>query len=164
MAKLSSIDISELDPRLATAAFRVACDVDTLLCGPPGASAVFGLQKGASAEQVAQLDAALAAFAEKAEKATGKKGAPETAGAGAAGGLGAGLLFFANAALMPGVALVLEAVDFNARVKSAFLVLTGEGRTDFQTSYGKTPVGGCSCCQAIRSSGHLHFRKPRQRR
>ena len=141
LAKLASIDISELDPRLAATTFRVACDVDNPLCGPRGASAVFGPQKGASAEQVAQLDAALAVFAEKAEKATGKKGVPETAGAGAAGGLGAGLLFFVNAALMPGIALVLEAVDFNARVKSAFLVLTGEGRTDFQTSYGKTPVG-----------------------
>ncbi|MDR3073530.1 MAG: glycerate kinase [Deltaproteobacteria bacterium] len=141
LAKLASIDVSGLDPRLATTPFRVACDVDNPLCGPRGASAVFGPQKGASPEQVKALDAALAVFAEKAEKATGRKGIAEISGAGAAGGLGAGLLFFANASLMPGVSLVLEATAFDARVKNASLVLTGEGRTDFQTAYGKAPVG-----------------------
>lgn len=151
LAELSAIDLSNFDPRLATTTVRVACDVDNPLCGPRGASAVFGPQKGASPEQVAQLDAALAVYAEKAEKATGKRGVPETAGAGAAGGLGAGLLFFSNALLMPGVALVLEAVGFDARVKNASLVFTGEGRTDFQTPYGKTPAG---VSLAVKRYGH----------
>ncbi|SBV98612.1 glycerate kinase II [uncultured delta proteobacterium] len=141
LANLASIDLSGLDPRLAKTDIRVACDVDNPLCGPRGASAVFGPQKGATPAQVKQLDAALGVFAAVAAKTTGKTQVAETAGAGAAGGLGAALLYFTGAALMPGVTLVLDAVNFDARVKKADLVFTGEGRTDFQTAYGKAPAG-----------------------
>jgi glycerate kinase len=118
----------------------VACDVDNPLCGPRGASAVFGPQKGATPEVVAELDAALARFAECAQQATGRDvaGFP---GAGAAGGLGAGLMFFTQAQLRPGVEIVLDAVGFPAVVKDADYVITGEGCTDFQTAFGKAPVG-----------------------
>ena len=141
LANLASIDLSGLDPRLAKTAIRVACDVDNPLCGPRGASAVFGPQKGATPALVEQLDAALSVFAAIAAKATGKTHVAETAGAGASGGLGAGLLYFTGATLMPGVTLVLEAVRFDGRVQKADLVFTGEGRTDFQTAYGKAPAG-----------------------
>ncbi|MCC8194099.1 MAG: glycerate kinase [Deltaproteobacteria bacterium] len=141
LADLASIDLSGLDPRLADVEIRVACDVDNPLCGPRGAAAVFGPQKGASPAQVEQLDAALGVFAKVAAQATGKTAVAETPGAGAAGGLGAGLLYFTGATLMPGVSLVLEAVNFDERVRKADLVFTGEGRTDFQTAYGKAPAG-----------------------
>ncbi|MDR2820901.1 MAG: glycerate kinase [Desulfovibrio sp.] len=141
LSKLAHIDLSGLDPRLAGTELLVACDVDNPLCGPRGASAVFGPQKGADPEKVAILDAALLHYAQIAADVTGKPRAAETAGAGAAGGLGAGLLFFTGATLMPGVTLVLNATNFDARVKSADIVFTGEGRTDFQTVFGKAPVG-----------------------
>ena len=141
LANLASIDISGLDPRLKNVEIRVACDVDNPLCGPRGASAVFGPQKGATPALVQQLDAALGVYAKVAAEATGKTTVAELAGAGAAGGLGAALLFFTDATLMPGVTLVLGAVGFDARVKKADIVFTGEGRTDFQTAYGKAPAG-----------------------
>lgn len=140
LARLSRIDLSGLDPRLAAATVEVACDVDNPLTGPRGASAVYGPQKGATPAVVAELDAALARFAEVARAATGRdvSGRP---GAGAAGGLGAGLLFFTPATLRPGVEIVLAATRFEERVAGADLVITGEGRTDFQTAMGKAPVG-----------------------
>lgn len=140
LEQLVKIDISQLDRRLAEAAIVVACDVDNPLCGPRGASAVYGPQKGATMEMVAELDAALAKYASIAKTATGKDVA-ECPGAGAAGGLGAGLLFFTNAKLSPGVDIILEAVRFSDIVKTTDFVITGEGCTDFQTAYGKAPVG-----------------------
>jgi glycerate kinase len=140
LARLHRIDLSGLDPRLEESTLLVACDVDNPLCGPRGASAVFGPQKGATPEQVAELDAALALFAQVATKATGREVA-HLPGAGAAGGLGAGLLFFTPAVLRPGVSIVLEATGFEAMVQGADLVITGEGRTDHQTAMGKAPVG-----------------------
>ena len=140
LAQLAKIDLSGFDPRLQDTDLIVACDVDNPLCGPRGASAVFGPQKGATPALITQLDAALAKFAECAQQATGRDVA-NAAGAGAAGGLGAGLLFFTQAKLRPGVEIVLEAVGFADIVKSADFVITGEGRTDFQTAYGKAPVG-----------------------
>jgi glycerate kinase len=140
LAGLDRIDLTGLDPRLATAELLVACDVDNPLTGPRGASAVYGPQKGATPEMVAELDAALARFAEVARAATGRDVA-SLPGAGAAGGLGAGLLFFTPARLRPGVELVLEATDFDRLLAGAALVLTGEGRTDAQTAMGKAPVG-----------------------
>jgi len=137
---LARVDISGLDPRLAETEILVACDVDNPLCGPRGASAVYGPQKGATPEMIVELDAALAVFAERATEATGKDAA-ELPGAGAAGGLGAGLLFFSNAQLRPGVEIVLEAAGFAGMVAKADIVFTGEGRTDFQTAFGKAPVG-----------------------
>ena len=140
LARLARIDVSGLDPRLLEASLLVACDVDNPLCGPRGASAVYGPQKGATPDMVAELDAALAVFAQVAAQATGRDVAL-LPGAGAAGGLGAGLLFFTPASLRPGVAIVLETTGFEALVQGADLVITGEGRTDFQTAMGKAPVG-----------------------
>ena len=140
LARLARIDVSGLDPRLARAGILVACDVDNPLTGPRGASAVYGPQKGATVEMVRELDAALARYAEVARAATGRDVAA-LPGAGAAGGLGAGLLFFTPAKLRPGVEIVLEVTGFDARVRDADLVMTGEGRTDFQTAMGKAPVG-----------------------
>jgi glycerate kinase len=140
LARLDRVDLSELDIRLKDTVIIVACDVDNPLCGAKGATAVYGPQKGASPEMVLELDAALKHFAGKVGKATGKEVA-EYPGAGAAGGLGAGLLYFTNATLRPGVEIVLETTGFESLVQSAQLVITGEGRTDFQTAFGKAPVG-----------------------
>ena len=140
LAQLKTIDLSGLDSRLTKTEITVACDVDNPLCGQRGAAAVFGPQKGATPAMVAELDAALGHFAGCARAATGRNVA-DLAGAGAAGGLGAGLLFFTPAKLRPGVEIVLEAVKFAEVVKDAAFVITGEGRTDFQTAYGKAPVG-----------------------
>jgi len=146
LAGLQRIDLSLLDPRLRDTEITVACDVDNPLCGPRGASAVFGPQKGATPAMVAELDAALAHFAAVAQNATGRDIA-EQAGAGAAGGLGAGLLFFTLAQLKPGVDIVLDAVGFSDLVKDADFVITGEGCTDFQTAFGKAPVGVARCAK-----------------
>lgn len=146
LARLARIDLAGLDPRLATAQLLVACDVDNPLTGPRGASAVYGPQKGATPEMVKELDAALAHYARVARDATGRDVALRP-GAGAAGGLGAGLLFFTPAELRPGVEIVLETTGFGELVRGADLVLTGEGRTDFQTAMGKAPVGVAQAAQ-----------------
>jgi glycerate kinase len=140
LARLARVDLAGRDARIAAAEVVVACDVDNPLTGPRGASAVYGPQKGATPAMVAELDAALERYARVAREATGRDvaGLP---GAGAAGGLGAGLLFFTPARLRPGVEIVLETTGFDALVRGADLVLTGEGRTDFQTAMGKAPVG-----------------------
>lgn len=140
LASLQRIDLDGIDVRLASCEITVACDVDNPLCGERGASAVFGPQKGATPAMVAELDAALAHFSACARQATGRDVAL-LPGAGAAGGLGAGLMFFTAAKLRPGVEIVLEAVGFADLVKDASFVVTGEGRTDFQTAFGKAPVG-----------------------
>ena len=140
LAQLRHLDLSGIDRRLLESKITVACDVDNPLCGPRGASAVFGPQKGATPEIVAELDAALANFVHVARLASGRDVA-ELAGAGAAGGLGAGLMFFTPAILRPGVDIVLDAVGFAELVSDADFVITGEGRTDFQTAFGKAPVG-----------------------
>ena len=140
LADLASIDLSGFDKRVAQVEMLVACDVDNPLCGTRGASAVYGPQKGATPAMVQELDAALARFAAVAQESTGKDVA-DHAGAGAAGGLGAGLLFFTPAKLRPGVEIVLETMGFTELVSQAAFVITGEGRTDFQTAFGKAPVG-----------------------
>ena len=140
LAEICQIDTTGLDHRLKNTEIVVACDVDNPLCGTRGASAVFGPQKGATPEMVQQLDAGLAKYASCARQATGRDVA-EKAGAGAAGGLGAGLMFFTPAQLKPGVEIVLDAVGFSDIVRDADFVITGEGRTDFQTAFGKAPVG-----------------------
>ena len=140
LAEICQIDTTGLDPRLKNTEIVVACDVDNPLCGTRGASAVFGPQKGATPEMVQKMDAGLAKYASCARQATGRDVA-EKAGAGAAGGLGAGLMFFTPAQLKPGVEIVLDAVGFSDIVRDADFVITGEGRTDFQTAFGKAPVG-----------------------
>ncbi|WP_432454935.1 MULTISPECIES: glycerate kinase [unclassified Agarivorans] len=137
---LASIDISGLDPRLAKVEIEVACDVDNPLCGEHGASAIFGPQKGATPEVVKQLDAALGRFAAVVFSEFGID-IMHTAGSGAAGGMGAGLLAFMQAQLRPGVQIVTEAVDLASAMEGADLLITGEGRIDSQTIAGKTPYG-----------------------
>ncbi|MBI3948591.1 MAG: glycerate kinase [Armatimonadetes bacterium] len=140
LGDLASVDVSGLDPRLAGVEIVVACDVDNPLTGPRGAAAIYGPQKGASPEMVRRLDAHLAHYAAVLRRDLGKDvaGAP---GAGAAGGLGAGLLAFTGATLRRGVEIVMDAVRLRERLRGASLVITGEGRTDGQTAFGKTPAG-----------------------
>jgi glycerate kinase len=140
LANLARIDRSNLDARLAGAEVNLACDVDNPLCGAHGASAVYGPQKGATPEMVVRLDAALAHYAAVIKRDLGVDIA-EVAGAGAAGGLGAGLMVFLKARLRPGIDVIIEATHFTDHLKGADLVFTGEGRIDGQTACGKTPVG-----------------------
>jgi glycerate kinase len=143
LGRLARIDANGLDPRLQRLKITVACDVDNPLCGPRGASAVFGPQKGATPPMAALLDDALRRYGQVAEAATGRRVA-DLPGAGAAGGLGAGLLFFTRAELKPGIDIVLETLNFDQLCADADLVITGEGRSDYQTAYGKAPVGVAS--------------------
>jgi glycerate kinase len=140
LSRLASIELSGVDPRLVETEILVACDVDNPLTGPRGASAVYGPQKGATPAVVAELDAALERYAQVASAITGRDVAGRP-GAGAAGGLGAGLLFFTPARLVPGIDLVLDSTRFDDQVRGASLVIVGEGRTDRQTAMGKAPVG-----------------------
>lgn len=140
LARLHGIDLSGLDSRLQSVDIQAACDVDTVLYGPKGASCIFGPQKGATPDMVRQLDSALAHFAGIAEAACGKQ-VRDVPGSGAAGGLGAGLMLFAGARLSPGVNLVLDALNFEDWLAGADLVITGEGQTDAQTARGKAPAG-----------------------
>ncbi len=137
---LERIDISGLDPRIAESCIEVACDVTNPLTGDNGASAVFGPQKGATAEMVERLDICLARFATVVRRDLGQD-ISDSPGAGAAGGMGAALLAFLGAKLKPGVTIVLDAIGFEAQVKDADLVITGEGRIDGQTVNGKAPAG-----------------------
>ncbi|MEF1308747.1 glycerate kinase [Vibrio mytili] len=140
LANLVTIDTSNLDPRLANIRLEVACDVDNPLCGPKGASHVFGPQKGATPEMVEQLDHNLNHYAEVMKAQLGKD-VKEMAGAGAAGGLGAALLGLLDAELRPGIDIVMDAVNLSDVLRDADLVITGEGRIDSQTIHGKTPIG-----------------------
>ena len=140
LSNLAEIQISDLDPRLQHIQIEVACDVNNPLCGERGASAIFGPQKGATPEMVKELDAALAHFAEIAERDCGKQ-IKEQPGAGAAGGMGGGLLLLPNVQLKAGVQIVLDNLKLAEQVKEADLVITGEGRMDAQSILGKTPIG-----------------------
>lgn len=137
LATLARISTELMDARLRACSFDVACDVNNPLCGPTGASAVYGPQKGATPEMVAQLDAALAHYAQVIERDLGKA-VRDIPGAGAAGGLGAGLLAFLGATLRPGAQIVLEAVRLEEQLRDADLVITAEGQLDSQTAYGKS--------------------------
>ncbi|MDW4510658.1 glycerate kinase [Priestia megaterium] len=138
--QLAAIDLTNLDSRLAEVKVEVACDVDNPLTGETGASAVFGPQKGATPDIVKQLDRNLAHYAAVIEKEMDIH-IQNVPGAGAAGGLGGGLLAFLSAELKPGVDIVIEATQLESYIKDADLVITGEGRIDGQTIYGKTPIG-----------------------
>ncbi|CAB1252272.1 glycerate kinase [Vibrio cholerae] len=140
LRELTHIDLQDFDPRLQNCDILVACDVNNPLCGDKGASAVFGPQKGATPEDVQLLDGALRQFGLLTEKVTGKM-VLESAGAGAAGGMGAALLAYTQARLRPGIEIVLETVQLAHQVSDADLVITGEGRIDSQTVHGKTPMG-----------------------
>jgi len=138
LMRLERIDATGLDPDWRSVQVKVACDVTNPLTGPEGASAVYGPQKGADAQTVRMLDRALARLAAVIERQYGKRVA-DIPGAGAAGGTGAGLMAFLDAKLVSGAALVVDASGFNEALTGAQLVITGEGRADGQTAYGKAP-------------------------
>lgn len=140
LANIVKIDVQQLDPRLQQVHIEVACDVNNPLCGECGASAIFGPQKGATPEMVKQLDAALSHFAEIAERDCGKQ-IRDQAGAGAAGGMGGGLLLLPSVQLKAGIQIVLDRLHLIDYVKDADVVITGEGRIDAQSIMGKTPIG-----------------------
>ena len=140
LSNLEHIDTSTLDSRLADCDVLLACDVDNPLCGPSGASCVYGPQKGATSQMVARLDEALSHYAGVIQRDLGID-IRDVPGAGAAGGLGAGLLVFLEARLEPGVEVIIQATGLIEQLKEADLVFTGEGRIDSQTVCGKTPVG-----------------------
>ncbi|MCR4424792.1 MAG: glycerate kinase [Firmicutes bacterium] len=148
LERLSRMDMSGMDPRVAHTEFIVACDVDNPLTGPKGASAVYGPQKGATPEMVARLDAALAKFAAVIREDLGLD-VNDIPGAGAAGGLGAGLVAFASATLKRGIEIVVETTRLREKMAGADLVITGEGRIDFQTLFGKTPMGVARVAQEL---------------
>lgn len=138
--RLNKIDLSGLDARLKDVIVEVACDVTNPLTGKTGASHVFGPQKGASPEMVEKLDENLAHYAEVIKKELGKD-IENIPGAGAAGGLGAGLMAFLGAELKRGVELVIKYTSLEEKMQGADYVFTGEGSIDFQTVFGKTPYG-----------------------
>ena len=140
LARLDRIETSGLHPALQDSTIVAATDVTNPLCGPEGASAVFGPQKGANPEMVQELDAALANYAQVVARHLGRD-VSEQPGAGAAGGLGAGLMAFTGATLQPGIDMVCEVLNFDALLQGADLVITGEGRADHSTIFNKAPVG-----------------------
>ncbi|WP_160286138.1 glycerate kinase family protein [Pseudomonas knackmussii] len=140
LARLHSIDVAGLDVRLRAVEVEVAADVDNPLCGPRGASAVFGPQKGASPAQVEQLNAALQRYAQVAAQVLGEDHCAYP-GVGAAGGLGFAARAFLGARFRPGIELVAEVAGLAEAMQGAALAITGEGRLDAQSLHGKTPVG-----------------------
>ena len=144
---LDSIDMSRIDPRVKESIFKVACDVDNPMCGPEGASTVYGPQKGASKEMITVLDNALQHFSHIVNRDMNKQ-IKHMPGAGAAGGLGGGMFAFLNASLKKGVDIVLDTVDFDQKLENADLVITGEGQIDFQTVFSKAPIGVAKASKA----------------
>ena len=140
LVQLATIDISGLDQRINNVQIEVACDVNNPLIGEHGAARIFGPQKGATPQMVGQLEQGLALLGEKIAQQLGKD-VMDTPGAGAAGGLGAGLIAFLDAQLQSGVDLVIEAVGLADRLAGADLCITGEGKLDAQSVHGKTVVG-----------------------
>ena len=140
LANLSRINMSGVDPRVVESSFLVACDVSNPLTGPEGASAIYGPQKGATPEMVKTLDAALLHFSEIARRDIGAE-IDQLQGAGAAGGLGGGMVAFLDAELRAGVDIILDTVGLDDALEGADLVLTGEGALDYQTVYNKAPIG-----------------------
>ena len=140
LAKIARIDVKSLDPRIRKTKFIIASDVTNPLCGSNGAAHVFGPQKGATPAMVKTLDKNLKHFADLIRKDL-KKEVSDLPGAGAAGGLGAGLVAFTGARIKRGIDLVMNITGLRQQIKGADLVITGEGRVDFQTAFGKTPAG-----------------------
>lgn len=149
LARLARIDLGGLDPGWRSVKVMVACDVTNPLTGPEGASHVYGPQKGGDPRTVAELDEALHHFADVVATDLGKN-VEFVPGAGAAGGTGAGMIAFLDAELRPGAPLIVEASGFDAALRGADLVITGEGRADSQTAYGKAPGEVAKRAQAAR--------------
>ncbi len=146
LGRLATIEMSDADPRLTESEVRVACDVDNPLYGERGAAYVYSPQKGASPEEVELLDANLRRFADIVQRDLGLD-VRDIPGAGAAGGLGAGLVAFCGASLEPGVEIVIDAVALRGAMRGADLCITGEGAIDSQTAFGKTPAGVTSVAE-----------------
>lgn len=140
LSKIESIDVSGINPLLKKVSVEVACDVDNPLTGPKGAARVYGPQKGASPEMVKQLDEGLRNLAAVIKRDLGIA-ILRVPGSGAAGGLGGGLMAFLDGQLRPGVDIVIDSVKLARKIKNCDLVITGEGRMDYQTASGKTPAG-----------------------
>jgi len=140
LGKLALIDVTDIDKRLADVEITVICDVDNPLCGPRGATAVYGPQKGVTPDMVNELDGCLRHFAAVIRDQLGLD-IQDTPGAGAAGGLGAGLLAFTKAQLKSGTEAVLDTINFDEIIGDYDWVITGEGRIDAQSAYGKVPKG-----------------------
>ncbi len=138
--KLVKIDTRNIDPRIAETEILIASDVNNPLVGPNGASAVFGQQKGATSAMIKVLDSNLVHYADVIQNTLGKS-LKDYPGAGAAGGIGAGLLAFTNSHLEKGIDVVVKYSSLREKLKNADYVFTGEGSMDFQTQYGKTPFG-----------------------
>jgi len=142
LLRLARVDVTGLDPAVRASRFILASDVTNPLCGPNGASAVFGPQKGATPDMVAWLDAALLRFGKVLREATGLDVAA-LPGSGAAGGAGAGFMAVLGAEFRSGIEIVMEAVDFGGKIRGADWIVTGEGRLDEQTLSGKAVAGVC---------------------
>tara|TARA_R110000824_G_scaffold50961_6_gene142443 strand:+ start:111705 stop:112838 length:1134 start_codon:yes stop_codon:yes gene_type:complete len=140
LSQLARLTLDGLDPRLAGLALEAAVDVDNPLLGVRGATAVFGPQKGASPEEVEQLDRALGHFADISAQVLGED-YRTLPGAGAAGGMGFAAKAFLNATLKPGIEMIMQQADMATLLANADLVITGEGRLDGQSLAGKTPIG-----------------------
>lgn len=140
LGQIARIDMSSLIPEAQVSEFIIACDVDTPFCGPEGAAYVFAPQKGATLPMIEALDKGMFSFAKViADKF--KIDIVPTNGTGAAGGLGGAFKAFFNANLTKGIEMVLNAISFDSMIQDADLVITGEGRIDFQTAKGKTAAG-----------------------
>lgn len=140
LAKIARIDVSGMNPLLKECHIQVACDVNNPLCGENGSTYVYGPQKGVTEDMKKTLDEAMAHFA-RVTSETLENDYMNTPGAGAAGGLGYAFLAYTGAALTPGIELILDAVGLEEELSGANVVVTGEGRLDFQTAMGKAPVG-----------------------
>lgn len=140
LAKVARIDVSGMNPLLKECHIQVACDVNNPLCGENGSTYVYGPQKGVTGDMKKTLDEAMAHFA-RVTSETLENDYMNTPGAGAAGGLGYAFLAYTGAALTPGIELILDAVGLEEELSGADVVVTGEGRLDFQTAMGKAPVG-----------------------
>lgn len=137
---LASVSAENVIPELRECSFRVACDVNNPLCGERGCSAVYGPQKGATSESVKIMDGWLGKYAETAKSAF-PNADPNYPGAGAAGGLGFAFKTFMNASLESGIGIILDETELEKHIADADVVVTGEGRIDFQTAMGKAPIG-----------------------
>jgi len=147
LARICTIDAEAMDPRIKGSKITVICDVSNPLTGPNGATAVYGPQKGASEEMLKALEEGMKNYEEVIKRFSGKD-IGSTPGAGAAGGLGAALMCFFGASLKPGIDTVLDYVGFDRLLEGVDLVVTGEGRIDGQSVFGKVPVGIAQRCKS----------------
>jgi glycerate 2-kinase len=149
LGDVASIDLSELFPAVQRSYVTAACDVKNPLLGERGTSFMYSRQKGATSDIADQLEKNMRSFIDIAEKSTGRQ-VRDIPGAGAAGGLGAGLMLFLGAELQPGIDIVMDACNFSERIKDADIILTGEGKIDNQTAFGKTIAGIASRANSLK--------------